>query len=789
MQFDGKLDIAIGASRRTKKWKNKSITWSDLLGKLFQATVTKETFKEYMALPAQEQSEIKDVGGYVGGYLHNGKRSPRTVIHRQILTLDVDFAHEHFWEDFCLLFGNAAVLHATHKHHESSPRLRLVMPLSREATPEEYLAVARRIAGDLNIELFDNTTFQNERLMYWPSIPSDVEYYFRSQDGPWVDVDQTLDRYIDWKDTSLWPTSQAFTDKVNNHVNKQQDPEEKAGLIGAFCRTYTITDCLEEFLNEQYKRVDDTRYTYTLGSTSGGLILYQDKFAFSHHGTDPVSGKLCNSFDLVRIHRFGHLDEASKATKALPSFKAMQEFVLADEKVRATMAKEKVASAEYDFAEDLQTEEDLSWMKKLEVDKQGQYLSTASNLTLIFDNDIRLAEVFRDNEFDNKRYIFKNAPWRRVDSPSPVRDVDMSGLRSYIESIYGISSQLKIKDALNLAADTNSFHPIRDYLSGLTWDKTERVDRLLIDYFGATDTVYTREAIRKTLVAAVARVFDPGAKFDLVLTLVGPEGTGKSTFANKLGRQWFSDTFMTVHGKESFEQLHGAWIMEMAELSGLRKAEVEAIKHYITKREDQFRIAYGEVVQTYPRQCVFIATTNNKDFLKGTTGNRRFIPVDVDKLMVVKDVFTDLTDDEVDQIWAEAYQMYLSGEKLFMSAEAAVTAKEEQAAHSERDIRTGIIEAFLERRLPVDWDSTDLLDRRVYLEGVELSPNGEVDREYVCTPELWCECFGHDKKSMDRFKVREINDIMRTVPGWEIGPGKKTFPLYGRQRYFYRTDQ
>jgi hypothetical protein len=308
MKHNGKIDLAVGLSRLTKRWKNQQWLWSELIERLSQATKTPETYKEYMSASKEDQAGIKDVGGYVGGYLRNGKRSPSTVVHRQVMTLDIDFAHLDFWDDYTMIFDNAAVIHSTHKHHEKSPRFRLIMPLSRECTPDEYVAVSRRLAGDLGIGLFDNTTFEPNRLMYWPSTPTDIDYYFKTQDGPWLDVDEVLDSYIDWTDSSLWPMSETQLDRVRTAVKKQEDPETKRGPIGVFCRTYDIEEAIAAFLPDEYVAAGTGRYTYTKGSTSGGLIIYDDKFAFSHHGTDPCGGKLCNAFDLVRVHRFGHMD-------------------------------------------------------------------------------------------------------------------------------------------------------------------------------------------------------------------------------------------------------------------------------------------------------------------------------------------------------------------------------------------------------------------------------------------------------------------------------------------------
>lgn len=791
MKYNGTIDIARGMSARSKVWKNKKIEWGKLVEELSEPHHTTETFKEYIASNKQEQTKIKDVGGYVGGYLRNGRRKPENVVHRQLMTLDIDFAHKDFWDDYLLQFENAAVLHATHKHSETSPRYRLIMPLSREATADEYVAVSRHVAGVLGIDLFDNTTFETNRLMFWPSSPKDVDYYVEVQDGPWVDVDATLANYIDWKDTSLWPTADSKFQDVKSTVAKQEDPQDKKGIVGAFCRAFGIEDVISEFLSKEYTDAGKDRYTYTGGSAAAGLILYSDKWAYSHHGTDPCGGKLCNAFDLVRIHKFGHLDpdNVNRGTKP-KSFTAMEDFATSLKEVKAIIAKEKISDAKYDFIYDLETfEEDIDWMQELEVDAKGKYLSTAQNINLIFANDARLKNLFKHNDFDGKRYVTGNLPWRRVVGQEPVKNVDYSGVRNYIETIYGIVGNLKIEDSISLDFEKNSWHPVQEYLKGLTWDGTKRVDTLLVDYFGTTDTIYSREAIRKTLVGAVGRILKPGIKFDLVLTLVGGQGTGKSTLAKKLGKSWFSDTFMTVQGKEALEQIQGAWIIEMAELAGLRKAEVEAVKHFISKQEDTFRPAYARSSETYLRQCIFIATTNNKEFLKDPTGNRRFIPIEIDTTMATRDIFTEMTEDEVDQIWAEAVTLFKNGEPLFMSKEAEEIARNEQEKHSETDYRRGIIEGYLSTKLPEGWDEKGVDERRTYLDTSnrdELSPDpGIITREVVCVAEIWCECLGKDKNDMDRYKTREINDILRSLEGWNQSTSTKNFKIYGKQKYYY----
>lgn len=789
MKYDNTLNIASGLSAKTKVWKNKKWQWSELVEKLKEENRTNETHKEFLAATKDEQLKIKDVGGYVGGYLRNGRRKPENVVNRQLLTLDIDFGHLNLWDDLTLQFDNAMLIHSTHKHSEEAPRYRLIIPLSREVSPDEYVAVARQMAGMIDIDLFDNTTFETNRLMFWPSNPKDREYYCEFQDGPFLDADTALKSYVDWTDSSLWPTASKTLEATKANSKKQEDPETKKGVIGAFCRTYSIIEAIDTFLKDDYSPTTDGRYTYLKGTTAAGLITYDDKFAYSHHGTDPSGGKLCNAFDLVRIHKFGHLDQVpQEGSTGSKSFKAMEDFCRADKQVKSTLAKENVENAKYEFAneeENLDQEEpDIEWMTELDVDGRGNYLSSANNLNIIFENDSNFHAAFKQNDFDGKRYIVRSMPWRKIAKAEPFKNVDYSGVRNYVESIYGITGNLKIDDSLALEFEKNAFHPVREYLNGLEWDKTKRIDTLLIDFFGAEDTLYTREATRKALVGSAARIFSPGIKFDLVLTLVGTQGTGKSTFVKKLGKDWSSDTFMTVQGKEALEQIQGAWLIEMAELAGLRKAEVESIKHFISKQVDQFRPAYARTSETYPRQCVFFGTTNSKDFLRDPSGNRRFMPVDVDPSVAIYDLFTEF-EGVVDQVWAEAVVLFKAGEPLFLSKEAEGLARIEQIKHSETDERSGLIEEYLDKALPKNWEEKDIFERRTYL-NEPLSERGNIEKEFTCVAEIWCECLGKDKQDMDRYKTREINEVLRALEGWEGSKSTKNFKLYGKQKYYYR---
>lgn len=777
------ISVAVGASAQTRTWKNKQYTWADFVAQLSKSTQTRETLKEFLAMNKRDQGGVKDVGGYVGGYLREGKRNPQNVVYRQLLTLDIDFAATDFFEVFCLLYGCAAVIHATHKHSPSEPRYRLIIPLDREVTPDEYQAIGRRVAGTCGIDMFDNTTFEVNRLMFWPSHPKDVTYYFEEQKGYPLSADEILASYQDWRDTSLWPTADKRLREIGEKAAKQENPLEKKGVVGAFCRTFSIQEAIETYLPDEYTPGTDDRYTYAKGSTANGVVVYDSIFAFSHHGTDPISGKLVNAFDLVRIHRFGYMDDRENSLK---SFRAMEELAMKAPEVKRTLAIESLEAAKEAFEGLEVTEEAVDWMAALEIDSKGGYLSSAYNITLIMQHDAKIGSAFQYNEFDRRRYVNRSMPWRLIDSPEPMRDVDFSGTRNYIERLYGIGASGKIDDAMALEAERNRFHPIRDYLTALQWDGQQRIDMLLIDFFGAEDNQYTRAVIRKWMVAAVARIMQPGTKFDNLPILVDPkQGSYKSTFVKVMAKdKWYSESFSTVEGTAAYEQLVGSWLVEVPEMSAIRKADADAAKQFFSKQKDTYRPAYGRVTEDYLRQCVFFGNTNNVECLKDPTGNRRYWPVDVRREHIRKSVVDDLPD-MVDQLWAEAVHLYKNGETLYLNEEENALAESEQLNHSERDDRTGIILDYLDRPLPADWEEKDTFERRQFITGGTVDQQG-TKRQYVCTAEILVECFGHNGQ-IKRHESREINDIMRSLPGWRSHSNTtRSFPKYGTQKYYER---
>lgn len=789
--MDTTIIIATGKSRSARSWTSHKMTWGELASKLAEPTVTNETAAEYTKMSKADQGRKKDVGGFVGGYIPgNGRRIRGAVKERYLITLDADNPGEDFIVDLDMeLGGTEYVLYSTHSHTADNPRYRVIIPVDRPMTPDEYQAVSRRIADNIGIEFFDPSTHQAERLMYWPSHPKDVEYVYQHSEGSLVSVDTYLSTYRDWRDTSLWPTSNKESQIRLDAAKKQGNPLEKKGLIGAFCRSYSITEAIHKFLPEVYEptAVED-RYTYVAGSSVGGLVIYDnDTFAYSNHATDPISGKLVNAFDLVRIHLFGDKDPADETiVTKLPSYKDMIDFVNEDGAAPILLDKERMADMEF---EDI-TDDDEDFLSKLKRDKNGTPESDVYNCLVVLKQDPALKGKIRLDEFAHRLVVIDDLPWRGKDETPYWTDTDDACLRNYFATKYLIKGKGIIDDALQEVTQDNKFHPVREYLKGLTWDGECRLDTLFIDYIGAEDTEYIRAVTRKWMCGAVARVMDPGVKFDTAIVLYGSQGLGKSLILERLGRKWFNNSLVDIKTKDALEQIQGSWIVELAELAPTYKNDNEIVKAFISRTSDRFRSPYGRRTEEYPRQCVFAGSTNNLMFLKDRTGNRRFWPITGDKDRKTKNSW-DLSKDEIDQLWAEAYHYWSEGEPLVLEGALEEEALRIQLSHTEGGELVGLIEEYLEMELPEDWESKDIYDRREYIRNYgDDDYCGSVQRERVCALEIWCEVMEGDRKNLQNAKAREIIDILQSIKGWSPyskSVGKMRFgKMYGVQRAFVR---
>lgn len=774
------MKIAYGNSRMEKRWKNNEISWDDFCRRVSTTQTTTETVEEYRKMTKPQQDAVKDVGGFVGGHLRGGRRKTGTVLCRSMLTLDMDHGTPDILDELSLFNSHEMCVYSTHKHTPEAPRLRLIFPLKRDVSEEEYPALARKVAQEIGMDLFDDTTYQPHRLMYWPSTSRNGEYVYQVMDGDILDPDAYLGMYDDWRDVSTWPVSSRESEAVKKAAKQQADPLAKTGAVGAFCRTYPIREAIEKFLSDVYApSAMEGRYDYIPADSSAGVIIIDEKFSYSFHATDPACGQLLNAFDAVRVHKFPD-DDPKK------SYNAMAEFAVADERVKLRIFEEKRQAA----AEDFDEADPDAWKKQLQYEKKSMELkNNLHNLMLILENDENLKGIVF-NQLADGMEIRGNVPW-----PHPAkfwRDADDAQLICYVDAAYGTFSARNYDIAVTKAVDDRSYHPIREFFETLPdWDGVERADTLLIDYLGAEDTPYVRAVTRKELCAAYCRVYHPGIKFDSMIVLNGDQGIGKSTLIAKLGGEWYSDSLnlSDMNDKTAAEKLQGYWIMEIGELAGMRKADLDKVKAFISRQDDKYRASFGRRVTPHPRQCVFFGTTNSQNgYLRDITGNRRYWNVKVPGNGRYKP--WDMDEDTVKQVWAEVMVYAKAGEKLYLPPELEDYAKEEQRAAMERDDREGLVQEYLDMLLPGNWDSMDVYKRRDYVRDADdpMRPDGSIRRMEVSNMEIWCECFGKAKEDMKPSDSYAISAIMERIAGWSKTGKAKILPIYGRQRIYKRDE-
>lgn len=805
LQFDRQITISAAGSRNATKWPAQRLYLSELYDKLAVPVRSTETLTAYLRMTKPQQDNLKDVGGFVGGTVHDGgRRKGNAIDGRDILTLDLDHIPAGGTDDVLRRVDSLSCgycIYSTRKHAPEAPRLRVILPLDRTVTADEYEPIARKAAQLIGIELCDPSTFEASRLMYWPSCCSDSQYTYTFGDKPFLSADGVLGLYTqagqDWRNVTIWPQVPGIQDPHKRLAAKQGDPTEKHGVVGAFCRTYNVLSAIEKFLPGIYEPVDNMsdRYTFTGGSTTGGAILYDNgTFIFSHHATDPAGGKLCNAFDLVRHHLFGDKDDEAQPgtpTIRLPSYTAMCELAVKDKSVSALLNKERYEAATKDFAGTVSLAEneaaDVNWMELLQVSPQsGLPAKSTRNVRIMLEHDPLLKGRIKLNTFTNQLLGIAPLPWGiRTEAEGEFEwgEADDAGIRDYTHEVLKFRSSEVVSDAVLLVAQRNTFDPVANYLQSLHWDGVPRVDSLYIDYFGAEDCPYTRAVTRKALVAAVARAIIPGTKFDTMTVVQGTQGIGKTTFFSRLGRGWFSNSVGTFEGKEAAELLRGVWIVEIGELEALSRSDVKLVKQFLSKTEDQYRAAYARRTEKHPRHCVFFGTTNNQEYLRDPTGNRRFWPVDTGVQSPTKNVFKDLTPDTVNQIWAESVVRWQLGEPLILSTELEAEADLRREIHMERDPLRGQIEAFLEKPVPEDWFSWDSTRRNMYWNSGVRNDMALVPRDRVCALEIWRECLG-EVRTMPKADAHRINEILGALPGWERVSTMRFGANYGTQKGF-----
>ena len=645
----------------------------------------------------------------------------------------------------------------------------------------------------MNIQ-FDACSFRIAQLMFYPTTPKDGEFIFKKIEGEVLNPDKFLADYPLWQDISTLPLTP--DELLKNNVQrgrKKKDPTELKGVIGAFCRAYTVQEAIETYLSDVYEPTDkNNRYSLKSADSKGGLIIYDDKYAFSHHATDIACGRELNAFQLVMLHLFGSDNN--------DAVKKMKEVARDDEHVRTQLILDNGEFDEDEINDDNQSESPVvskakpikDWISKLSIGIDGAIENTSKNLEIILENDKNL-QGFAYNELSNRVEVIGRVPWDRPKDNRFWREADESQLRLYIDKKYIEFKERNFEVAFNSIVDNRRFHPVRDYLDSLPkWDGVKRVEEVFIKFLSADDNDYTRAITKKTFAACVARAYHPGTKFDSIPVLDGAQGIGKSTLIKYLaGEEFFSDnlSLTDMNDKTAAEKIQGNWLIEIGELSGMKKADIEKVKSFVSTTDDKYRASYGRVVESHPRRCVIFATVNGdgRGYLRDITGNRRFWIVKCNQTLQ-KRMWDENDKNYRDQFWSEAKEIYESGEELYLEGNLLDIATDYQNEALEQDERVGIVEQYLNRLLPTNWHEMDLYKRRSFLNGDDfICEKGTIQRTEVSNAEIWCECFGKSQSDLKSSDSYQLAAIMKQIGGWERTSSIKKQPIYGRQKIYKKV--
>ena len=409
----------------------------------------------------------------------------------------------------------------------------------------------------------------------------------------------------------------------------------------------------------------------------------------------------------------------------------------------------------------------------LDLTEKGLVRNTVSNAEMILSYDPLLRDSVRYNELTQRVDVVKPMGWERGNHGPALTDNDIFNFHLYCDRTYGITAKALVEEAVNIVANRNAYHPIRDFLKSLEWDGTPRVRYALRHFLGADDSDYTYEILKFFMLGAITRVFKPGAKFDYIICVVGDQGAGKSTFFRLLAveDEWFSDDLKDLESGKVYEKLQGHWIIELSEMLATNNAKSnEAIKSFLSRQKEVYRTPYEHYPKDRPRQCVFAGTTNKVSFLPSDrTGNRRFLPISCSE----KDAEVFILDDEkasreyIRQMWAEVVEIWRGGKvRLKLSKELEDEVRQRQRRFMQEDVDSGLI-----------------LDFMLHFKG-----------DQVCSKQLFREALHNEFSTPQKWQYNEINDIMNqlirdgSLPGWRYFDSPRRFPGtdYGTQKGWER---
>lgn len=405
---------------------------------------------------------------------------------------------------------------------------------------------------------------------------------------------------------------------------------------------------------------------------------------------------------------------------------------------------------------------------KIEYDKDGnekgsKLQQTVRNFEIIMDNDNRFAGKIKFDEFSRQEYLMGEIPWESEACNRAWGSHDDAALYSIIQTDYGVKNRNDYFDAIKNVSMRNKFHPVRDILESLEWDGTDRIRGLLPDYLGVEDTEYSYQVMRLWMLGAVARVYEPGCKFDYTMIFTGPQGLGKSTFLKMmaLNDSWFNDSLDSLDSDKAAQSLMGSWIVELAELKSLARTAggVESVKRFLTAVQDKYRVPYERRADIFLRQCVFAGTTNKSDFLQDETGNRRFLIIQTGVNKPKKSLFVPEAIEDMKSAWAQAVHIWKTEQpELILPDSCRDEAQRLQNESMADDGKVGIITQFLE------------------------------DKQRTCVLEIWKEALEENGRPQ-KWQSSEIMDIVLSIPGWMKMKNTSTFGGYGKQKGLQKVNQ
>ncbi len=822
-------------------------SWATLAERLSKPTQDSYTIEQFKALPLEIQLKRKNNGYFVGAQFEGGRRKKALMADRYLVNFDIDQGTPTLLANLETGLSGLGdleyVLYSTRQHSPENIRVRVVIPLSRPLAPDKFGPLSRILAFKLDPSMaaVDAVSFKESQYMYWPSRCKGSDFLYQHNRGTLLDADAVLEEWGDWDDYAKLPRSARESD-LRKAEEKAPDPRTKRGIVGAFCRRYSIQDCIAEFLSDIYEPSEKdghgiaSRYTYMHGHTANGAVVYDGLFLYSHHGTDPAGGRNCNAFDLRRLHSFGELDRDSEDGTPmvdLPSYKAMVETLADDPDVTQELRRANYGDDD-DAWDDMPEEPEepaatpgaeitsgteapakavvADWKEQLDLTDKGFIKSTLPNLVMILDNAPSFRGVFAYDEFISEYVALRtlrnkglklSLPGRsEADPVGLVREEHYAACRAILEAPRGKGkpgwglrvSDRDLREAITLVSQRHIVHPVRDYLDGLEWDGVERMGRLFIHACHAEDNVYHRATARMAMVASVARIYEPGHKFDFAPILEGPQGLYKSTFLLTLGGpRWTGETEGHFDNQAKFvESVKGAWIVEIPELVQFGRAEIQSIKACLSRTKDQVRLAYKRGIGVFYRQSTLWGTTNEDKYLRDKTGNRRFWPIkcgpgQIDVAWVAANR---------DQLWAETRAIYRAMREhqpygnlpLYLAGEAAAAfakvAQGERLLATVAEEHAGEIEAWLDTPVSAAQAVCGALPDASFDDDGD---QPKVLRTVTCAREIWDRVLsGGRQVAYTQKEAQTVANAMKELSGWEQNE-RSQCGVYGRQRTYKRN--